>query len=311
MSVYSSGGGGLESLPSDIEKMLENIDDPETGFFGPGSVSWRVNRENAILVAGASAALLQVAHPKVAAGVSEHSSFEDDAVGRFQRTFDIVDDVSFGAAEDAVAASVRVRDIHDDVHGELTEDVGPYEAGESYSANDPELLLWVYATLIEQALQGYRTFVGTLTRGERERYYRESEEFAVLMGVPREMVPDSLDEFYSYYRGVIETEVAVGSKAERIRDALLGQWTGLKAPLELLAAGAMPADVRRKYGFKWSAGRRTAYRRFASLTRATVPRLPYRARFNDRYLESLRRLDLEPVDASESLLSLPPSRTPW
>ncbi|MFP4632854.1 MAG: oxygenase MpaB family protein, partial [Halobacteriales archaeon] len=81
-----------DDLPRDVDEVVRDVD-PAAGVHGPGSTSWHVNRENALFLAGPTAALLQVAHPKVAAGVDEHSDYEVDPVGRFQRTFEVVDDV--------------------------------------------------------------------------------------------------------------------------------------------------------------------------------------------------------------------------
>jgi uncharacterized protein (DUF2236 family) len=50
----------------------------DPGLTGPGSITWRVCRERVVPLGGLSALLLQLAHPLVAAGVAEHSSFHDD-----------------------------------------------------------------------------------------------------------------------------------------------------------------------------------------------------------------------------------------
>src|SRR3989440_9384676 len=50
----------------------------EVGLFGPGSLTWRVNREGVLLLGGGAALVLQVAHPLVAAGVEEHSNYRED-----------------------------------------------------------------------------------------------------------------------------------------------------------------------------------------------------------------------------------------
>ncbi len=255
--------------------------------------------------------MFQVAHPKVAAGVDEHSSFEEDAVGRFHRTFEIVDDVNFGTVAEAVEASLEVRGLHDTVQGRLPGSVGVYDEGERYSANDPDLLMWVWATLVEQALQGYRTFVGDLTRRERERYYEESKRFAVLMGVPSSRLPGDLDSFYGYYRTSLREDVAVGRQGNRIKEALLEQWTGLSLPMEVLAGGVMPSPVRREYGIPWSAGRRAVFERFAGSTRTLVQRLPPQAWFNSIYLDRLDSLDRSSEDVTQPSFPLPTSSTPW
>ena len=56
------------------------------GLFGPGSVSWRVDREVIVLAGGSCALLMQAAHPMVAAGVAEHSTYASDPFGRLLRT---------------------------------------------------------------------------------------------------------------------------------------------------------------------------------------------------------------------------------
>src|ERR1051325_2805260 len=64
---------------------------PELGVFGPDSVTWRISRETAVLLGGGSRALLlQVAHPKVAAAVDDHSRYRSDPLGRLRDTLDAI-----------------------------------------------------------------------------------------------------------------------------------------------------------------------------------------------------------------------------
>ena len=55
-------------------------------FFSPDAMIWQVDREMVLLLAGGRALLMQLAHPKVAAGVAEHSHFKADPLGRLYRT---------------------------------------------------------------------------------------------------------------------------------------------------------------------------------------------------------------------------------
>jgi len=123
---------------------------------GPGSISWRVNREAALLLGGGRALLMQVAHPLVAAGVAEHSDFQRDPLARLNRTMELSLALTFGSREEVRAAARQINRTHERVSG-----IG-------YQALDPELLLWVHATLIDSALLSYRTFVGPLTTAEAE-----------------------------------------------------------------------------------------------------------------------------------------------
>src|SRR5689334_10339201 len=49
----------------------------DSPFFPPEAVIRRVHSEGVVLLGGGRALLMQVAHPRVAAGVAEHSSFRD------------------------------------------------------------------------------------------------------------------------------------------------------------------------------------------------------------------------------------------
>src|SRR5262249_422528 len=79
---------------NDLEEQLKRIRllaSAETeGVFGPRSVIWRIDREAAIFLGAGRALLLQLAHPWVAAAISEHSRTFADPIGRFHLTFEMV-----------------------------------------------------------------------------------------------------------------------------------------------------------------------------------------------------------------------------
>jgi ER-bound oxygenase mpaB/B'/Rubber oxygenase, catalytic domain len=111
------------------------------GLFPEDAVIRRIGNESIVLLGGGRALLMQLAHPKVAAGVADHSGFEADPFGRLRRTLEAVNTIVYGTAEEAD----RVAKILWAVHERVT--------GADYRANDPELLLWVNATLIDTALR--------------------------------------------------------------------------------------------------------------------------------------------------------------
>src|SRR5436309_11738206 len=112
----------------------------DPGLFGPDSVAWRVNGETAMLLGGPRALLMQIAHPAVAAGVAEHSDFPHEPYRRLWRTIDSMLTISFGDAVQSRQAAERVTALHTRVKGP------------TYDALDPELLMWVHATLVDSAL---------------------------------------------------------------------------------------------------------------------------------------------------------------
>src|SRR5687768_510843 len=111
--------------------------DAEAFAFPPDGLLWRVCRERCNLLDGAAAAILQVAHPKIAAGVRDHSDFRRGPLARLQRTLDGVNTIAFGTRAQADAMSARIAARHAAVRGEVADD-----GGGCYSADDPELLMW-------------------------------------------------------------------------------------------------------------------------------------------------------------------------
>src|ERR1700684_1622608 len=108
----------LEGLPGEAR----------SGFFGPGSITWQVNRESAVFLGAGRAALLQLAHPWVAVALAHHSTLLTDAIGRFHSTFRVIYTMLFGTRAQAVAASKGLYRLHETIRGNLPADVGAHRA---------------------------------------------------------------------------------------------------------------------------------------------------------------------------------------
>jgi uncharacterized protein (DUF2236 family) len=235
----------------------------DPGLFGPHSILWRVNRESAVTLAGTCAILMQFAHPRVAAGVRDHSRYQVDAAGRLRRTLDLTLAIVFGPRPAAMQAVRAINSRHRAVRGP------------GYSAMDPELLLWVHATLVYSAIRGYRALVGPLTNAEADRYYQDTKEIGVLLGIPRAMYPARVEALDAYLHEMIDSrEVAVGADARRMADLVLRpQFRGVPrlafAPLTIITAGLLPARLREDYALKWGRAQRAAF----AACRAGLPRL--------------------------------------
>ena len=113
-----------ETIEQDFQRCLQQLGskiEPTSGFCSPKSVLWRVNREPALLLAGMRALLMQIAHPKVAQGVADHSRYREDPLGRGIRTFTAMYSIVFGQRDEAIAAALQVRMIHSRVHGRVAD----------------------------------------------------------------------------------------------------------------------------------------------------------------------------------------------
>src|ERR1700758_1048891 len=102
--------------PANIEALLAELEklpgDPRLGFFGPDSITWRVNREAAIFLGAGRALLLQLAHPWVAAAIADQSNVFVDPLGRFHRTFNVAFTLVFGTLAQALAVARRLHLRH-------------------------------------------------------------------------------------------------------------------------------------------------------------------------------------------------------
>ena len=258
----------------------------DPGLTGPGSVTWRVCRERVVPLGGLSALLLQLAHPLVAAGVAEHSSFRADPARRLMLTLEMLLVTTFGDIRQVGEMTRRIANIHRIVNGSLRQDAGEWRRGTQYSATSPELCLWVYATIIETTLNSYSTFVRPLDMNERAELYRESERFGQLYGVGKDIRPVSYQDFQDYYATTL-SRLAPGDQARWIaRKILRARLRGI--PISpggyLLAAGLLPAPLRAQYGLRWSAAQRALWWLFTHAVHVVMGRLaPARLRFWDHY----------------------------
>jgi uncharacterized protein (DUF2236 family) len=226
------------------------------------SVAWKINSEIVLLLGWNPAILLQVAHPLVAAGVTEHSLFLTDPPGRprrLWRTLNVMFDLTFGRPAEVQRAAEAINAVHDRVYGELSAAAGPFVAGHRYSAHDPELLRWVHCTMLEVFPRTYRLYVGRLSDAEWDRYCAEASRVEPLLGVPDGYLPDSLPALRAYMRGMLSNgQIAVSEESRRLAYDILNP--RLPVPLrpfreffQLPMVGLLPPSVRAAYGFPWDA----------------------------------------------------------
>jgi uncharacterized protein (DUF2236 family) len=254
--------------------------DPGASLFGPESVSWRVDREATLLLGGGRALLLQVAHPLVAAGVAAYSRYRTAPLARLQRTLDLMLTIVFGDARAALAAVRDIERVHQRVRGTLDEAVGPFPRGTRYDASDPDLLLWVHATLVDTALVVYERFVGPLAAADRARFWKESKITARLLGVPNSHLPRSFDDFRRWFAAVVQSDMlAVGATGREVAASILHPpLPAALAPATALAryvtVGLLPPVVRARYGLAWTELQEQALSALALAVRHALPLLP-------------------------------------
>jgi uncharacterized protein (DUF2236 family) len=277
-------------LEEALARVRAEVPDPRAGIHGPGSAAWSVQKDAILFLGGGCAALLQLAHPFVAYAVEQHSKTREDVVGRFQRTFMNVFAMSFGDLDDAFSAARRVHNIHTRIVGEVPVDVGAYAAGTRYQANDVESLRWVHATLVHTAVTVRELVFGRMPRARKDAYVRESIQFARLFGIPDRLAPATWAEFDQYVAEMCASDaITVSPAAREMAGFLFGGRAG--AFVRLMAAGMLPARLRRQYGLPWGLAERAAYAGSLAAIRAGWRALPRRARYLPAYVDARRRVD--------------------
>jgi uncharacterized protein (DUF2236 family) len=243
---------------------------------GPDSVTWKINREIVVVAGWGRAILLQFAHPLVAAGVSDHSSFRGSllsSVKRLQSTVGAMLSLTFGTQDEAISAAAAINCIHDRVSGRLRERAGAFAAGEKYSAHDPELLQWVHATLLDSIPRTYELLVGPMTEDERDRYCVEAAVMEPLLDIPEGSLPRTVAQLDRYLRDMTASgRIVVTDTSRALARALLFpprsvvMWPALRA-LRLITIGLLPPLIREAYGFEWSVGDARAFVRWTTALR--------------------------------------------
>jgi uncharacterized protein (DUF2236 family) len=248
---------------------------------GPGSITWKVNREAVVVAGWGRAILLQLAHPAVAAGVHDHSAFRGSlraSVRRLHSTVRAMLSFTFGDVEQIVNTAAGINTIHDRVRSRAG------QAGRSYSAHDPELQRWVHATLLESIPLTYERFVGALTARERDQYCAEAAIMEPLLGMPAGWLPRDSQQLDAYMRDMLAGgHLVINDTSRALARAVLYPprwyvaWPAFRA-VQLLTIGSLPPSVREAYGFEWTAREARAMARWTAVLRTSVRLLPRVAR---------------------------------
>ena len=237
----------------------------DPGLYGPGSEAWRLNREAMLLLgAGPRALLMQIAHPAVAAGVDQHSDFRADPWRRLAATLQSYLTIVYGTTSVARAEIRRLNALHRAI------------VGAGYSARDPELSMWVHATLVDSTIVAYDAWIERLARDRRAAFYLETRPIGRAFGVPDSLLPPDLDAFEAYVEAMLAPDgpVQVSPTARALARTVLhpplgplARWLPSAPGVASIfarvppaaydwtlwpAVALLPPTIRAGYGLSWS-----------------------------------------------------------
>jgi uncharacterized protein (DUF2236 family) len=247
-----------------------------TGPVPPGSVAWQVSSEAALMLGGGRALILQVAHPEVAAGVAQHSIYREAPWRRLYRTIDVTTRIVFGDERSSADAAAALRRRHQRV-------AGRDDRGEPYRALDPELLMWVHATLIDSSLLIYHRYVRPLTEADMALYYEQMLPVAAAYGIHADARPPHWWAFRDYWEGMLLSGLRVTDTTRDVAESILSPDLPLlaKAPaipavqaIRLVTVGTLPASLREQLGLSWGPLRERLLDASSGTIRMLLPLLP-------------------------------------
>jgi uncharacterized protein (DUF2236 family) len=253
------------------------------GFFAADSMVRRLHRERLVLFSGVRALLMQACDPVAVVGFHRHSIIFSDPQTRLQRTDERMSRIYFGSADEAEETGRVVRAMHRRVRGRTPARYGPVAKGTPYDASDPELGLWVLATLADSALLYYERIFGSLAQAERERYWSGYRRVGELLGLPPDSMPDTQLGLRQYVDGRLgdgSLWISDERREQAVRMILEPPFSGwqraavmpVSETLKLVSIGLLPAEIRRLLGFSWDPARE-------ALLRSTLLQLRVGARF--------------------------------
>jgi uncharacterized protein (DUF2236 family) len=201
--------------------------------------------------------MLQVAHPTIAAGVSEHSDFQRDPLSRFLRSYSLVLQTIYNA--DGADVGAQVHAAHDSIAGTTAN-------GRGYSAHEPEAYFWVLATGADTVREFNRRMGHDLTEAQRDRAYQETLEIGRRFGLQDHEMPSDRASFEAWYDTIVAERLESSDATERLVEVLSRPaaprglprsvwfpfgWAGGHLA-SLITVGTLPESVRERLGLSFS-----------------------------------------------------------
>ena len=249
----------------------------------PGTLTWRRADDARVLLAAGYALLLQVSHPTVGAGVSEHSRFRSDPWGRLLRTLDYACTMVYGGPRAAGEMGLRIRAFHRQIRGVAAD-------GRPYHALEPDAYAWVHATLAAGIVLAHERFVRPFDVGECELLWSEWRALGRLLGVRSEDLPASWEGFCSYLAVTVEERLERTAAVEEVLEALARPappalaavyrplWPVARRQLghlvRLTTVGLLPPSLRERFGTRWTRADELELKVLEAGLRAATPLMP-------------------------------------
>lgn len=243
-------------------------------YFDDDSMIREVHRERVMALSGGRSLLMMAAHPVAWQGFFRSTSSLHEPYERLARAANVLQTITWGERERADRMCAHVRRAHRGARGTLAD-------GTPYRADDPELLLWILASIVDSALLTYERWVRPLSDDERERYWQDWRLVGKLFGIPYKRSPRTYAGFRAYVDHMVADELEVVPEARELSRKIVldppvpRRFRPLIEVANTVTAGTLPPRVRRMYGLRWDPVREVGLRVNAEWSkRVLLPLLP-------------------------------------
>ena len=208
--AFEAIGRGLQNITgasSSLDAFKSPVGDP--GLFGPQSVVWKVHADfSAMMVGGLSSLMIQALHPRALAAVWDHSNFRQQLKARLGRTALFVASTTYGGVELATQSIQRVNAIHSKIQGIDLQ-------GQTYRADEPDLLRWVHLVETVSFLNAFQHLaLRPLSSSDCDKYVVEMNKVGEMLGANN--LPNTLQDLQ---RAILQYEPVL-TFDERTRESL-------------------------------------------------------------------------------------------
>ncbi len=236
-----------------------------------------IGAEAVLIAGGGRAILLQLANPAIGHAVARHSDFATDPMRRLRHTLTFVYALVYGTDAQKAAVTHAVNRAHEPVRGAGS------NTTPGYDALDPELQLWVAATLYDTTMLVHQRVIGALTDADRDAVYRDYEDVGTALQVPPGRWPADRAAFAEYWGAQTATlgtdDTVRGVAHELLHPRAAPLWVRAGMPLaRLVTAGLLGSELRNAYRMPWGPRRARRYELAMTAMRLVNRMLPRRVR---------------------------------
>ncbi|HIW90136.1 MAG TPA: DUF2236 domain-containing protein [Candidatus Corynebacterium avicola] len=191
----------------------------DEGFFGPGSMTWKIWGFPAFSLMGfARSVTIEHLDPDLVASVDASGQVYKRTPVRYDRTMEYFSALMFADSQTITRMADILMKVHDRSYGE-----NPV-TGNNFEANKPSSQLWIMVTAWHSMLYCYEKFgPGKLSRDEENEYWQEMKRACELQPINLDDVPTTRGEvqkFFDDWREKLSASEAAIRNTDHILDGV-------------------------------------------------------------------------------------------